>query len=100
MAAFCRGADTKPFCLLISVKNHASHFAPANKLGMHTGSEAIITMSQKSLLLRVRRGQTLVTQRDQPGRDICGQGNYRADASEIKYLTHTGPQAYQYETPT
>jgi len=67
--------------------------------GAHTGAGQWVTISPKSLLLRVLRGQTLVTQRDQPGRDIRCQGNYRADAGEIKYLTHTGLRPTSMERP-
>jgi hypothetical protein len=34
--------------------------------------------------------QALIAQCDQPGRDICSQGDYRADAREIKHFAHTG----------
>jgi hypothetical protein len=44
-----------------------------------------------STLVLTARCQALIAQSGQPGSDICSQGDYRADARDIKHLAHTGP---------
>jgi hypothetical protein len=55
--------------------------------------------SGSTLVLSVRC-QALIAQCDQPGRDICSQRDYCADARDVKHFAHTGSYPHEYETPT